>query len=153
MSKHNRIPQPPKAKSGTDLVPVDIPKGRKPVIGITYFDATHNTYGLKNLAKCQKGNRDIYKELHEFLKTVAKMSTIDEVVKKFHSNHKTKNTDKYSRQAIDSIKKKFNVEVGEMIHLHCKGNGKGEFVLHGFILYNIFEIVWMDPNHEHYKMH
>lgn len=29
--------------------------------------------------------------------------------------------------------------VEHLIHLHCKSNGKGEFVVHGFQIDNVFE--------------
>ena len=64
---------------------------------------------------------------------------------------KGKNVDDKSVAMMRKIQRDYNVETTSMIHIHCHLHGKGEFVLHGFVIRNCFEIVWFDPSHELHK--
>lgn len=140
----------PKSNSKDRILDPHIPKSKRPVIGITYLQVCNRDYGLKALSEADKSrsDRNIYNELNEFITTSSKLSSIEEVVKKYHSRQKLKNNDDYSKDIVNSLKNDYNVDATDLIHLHCKANGKGEFVLHGFILENVFEIVLIDPLHQ-----
>lgn len=140
----------PKSNNKDKIIAPNIPKSKRPVIGITYLQVCNKDYGLKALSEADKSrsDRNIYNELNEFITTSSTLSSIEEVVKKYHSRNKLKNNDGYSKDIVDSLKKNYNVDATDLIHLHCKANGKGELVLHGFILENVFEIVLIDPLHQ-----
>lgn len=73
--------------------------------------------------------------------------TIQKVIEIYHSRYHLKNNDETSREIVKQLKEK-GIDATDLVHLHCKANGKGKFVLHGFILDNVFEIVLLDPEHE-----
>lgn len=66
----------------------------------------------------------------------------------YRSRKKQKNNDDYRKDIVNSLKKNYNVNATDLIHLNSKANGKGELVLHKFILENVFEIVLIDPWHQ-----
>lgn len=140
----------PKSNNKDKIIDPHIPKSKRPVIGITYLQIGNKNYGLKSLSDAVKSRSDraIYSELEDFIKDAAKLASIEKVVEKYHSHHKLKNDDKYSKDIVNLLKKDYNVDATDLTHLHCKANGKGEFVLHGFILENVFEIVLIDPLHQ-----
>lgn len=140
----------PKPGSKDKLTQPNIPKPKRPVIGITYLQVCNKDYGLKALSDTAKmrSDRNIYNELNEFIATSSKLSSIEKVVEMYHSRQKLKNDDEYSKYIVKLLKENYNVDATDLIHLHCKANGKGEFVLHGFILENVFEIVLIDPLHK-----
>ena len=154
MSK-NRIPTPVIPKSqGFQLTEPKIPKSDRPVIGISFLQIDDKNYGLEHLAKehnKQKGNRDVFNELSKFIKQSSKMGSIEEVINHFKPKHRIKNSDDKSVKMINKIGKEYNIETSDIIHLHTNGNGSGQFVLHGFRIYNVFEIVFIDPNHEMHR--
>ena len=78
----------------------------------------------------------------------AKQKSISDVVTKYCSSSSLKNRDDKSIRLLQKIKKEYDVDATDIVHLHCKPGGSGKFVLHGFILRNVFEIVIIDPNHE-----
>ena len=63
-----------------------------------------------------------------------------------------KNADTESVRKMREIEKKYNIETANMVHIHCCGGGGGQMVLHGFVLHNCFEIVWIDTDHEKHKV-
>ena len=140
----------PKSNSKGKIIDAHIPKSKRPVIGITYLQVNNKNYGLKALSDTAKSrsDRNVYSELDEFIKNSAKLPSIEAVVEMYHSHNKLKNSDDYSRDIVKLLEKEYNVDATDLIHLHCKANGKGEFVLHGFILENVFEIVLIDPLHK-----
>lgn len=136
--QNNKIPEPK----------IDTKKD-KPVIGMSFLQITNNRFGLKELndvAKRRK-DRDVYRELETFVKCASKMASIESVIERYHSRYSSKNKDKESQKMITLLKKEYDIDATDLIHMHCKANGKGEFVLHGFIRRNVFEIVWIDPEH------
>lgn len=139
----------PKANSKDKSIIPHIPKPKRPVIGITYLQVGNKNYGLKALSNADRSrsDRDIYSELEDFIKRASMLDSIETVVKTYHSRNKLKNNDEYSKDIVTLLKESYNVDATDLIHLHCKANGKGEFVLHGFILENVFEIVLIDPLH------
>lgn len=125
----------------------------KPSVSITYLDYNGN-YGIKNFHKThysQKGERDILKELGDFLYKARKFENINDLVINFTSPKGSKNKDRASINKMIQIQKEFNIETSDMIHLHCCSGGTGKMVFHGFILGNCFEIVWIDPDHQLHK--
>lgn len=140
----------PKGNGKGKSIDTHIPKPKRPVIGISYLQIGNKNYGLKALSDADKSRSDraIYSELEDFIKDAAKLDSIEEVVKKYHSRYKLKNDDDYSKDIVNLLKNDYNVDATDLTHLHCKANGKGEFVLHGFILENVFEIVLIDPLHK-----
>ena len=145
-----RVPNP-KSKA---IVDVHIePDTDKPVIGITYLDITNNNYGFKGFHKTAQGihDRNLYDEFGAFVRDAAKQKSISDVVTKYCSSFSLKNKDDKSIRLLQKIKKEYDVDATDIVHLHCKPGGSGKFVLHGFILRNVFEIVMIDPNHEVHK--
>ena len=133
------------------LAHVNIPPQEKPVVGITYLEIEIGSYSLKELAgtaRAQRGARNIYKELADFLEAARGCDSIQQLIGDFTSRNGLKNKDKASQKKMAHIQKMYHVDTTEMVHLHCKRNGKGAFVLHGFIIRNRFEIVWLDPLHK-----
>lgn len=124
-----------------------------PVIGLTYCDILDKNYGFKNLHNAAKKRTDIdfYSELKKFLDYASKSNSITEFISMFQSHNSGKNSDKISKQKVSELQENYGIEVGNLIHLHCKAGGKGSFVLHGFVLRNVFEIVWFDPEHKLHK--
>ena len=149
---NGKLPISPHIKSNTakiiEISQNDI-KDVKPCVGITYLDK--NKFGLKHFFKSVKDDSQKRRDFEEFLEAVRKYKNRDEVIENHHPKI-LKNNDKDSQVKINAIKNKYNVDATDMIHLHCKRQGKGEFVLHGFWLGHIFEIVWLDCNHDHHKM-
>lgn len=140
----------PKPGSKDKLTQPNIPKPKRPVIGITYLQVCNKDYGLKALSDTAKmrSDRNIYSELNEFITASSKLPSIENVVELYHSRKRLKNDDEYSKYIVKLLKGNYNVDATDLIHLHCKANGKGEFVLHGFILENVFEVVLIDPLHK-----
>lgn len=130
----------------------NLTKQKNPVIGITYLQANNKEYGLKAIVnKEKKHSQSAIKPLHDFLVKARQYKTIEELITNHISHNRGKNCDKESKQMIGEIRRQYNVAAEEMIHIHCLRGGKGEFVLHGFVIENRFEIVWFDPDHKHYK--
>lgn len=115
-------------------------------IGITYLD--RKNYGFKDLFKVVKGERGYLDDLNSFILQARRLNDIGEFIQKFSSHNKQKNEDEQSKNKIKNLQEKYKLEVDHLIHLHCKGGGNGEFVIHGFQIDNAFEIVWFDPKHE-----
>lgn len=123
-----------------------------PVIGITYLQADDKKYGINALLKKEKAKNGLtIKTLQDFLVKVRHYKTIDELISNHISHIKGKNVDDKSVAMMRKIQRDYNVETTSMIHIHCHLHGKGEFVLHGFVIRNCFEIVWFDPSHELHK--
>lgn len=115
-------------------------------IGITYLD--HKHYGLQHLFRVCRGNRQYLSDFEEFLYKAKQINNFDLLIKTFGSHKKLCNEDKRSKDKVKNLQEEYNLEVDNLIHLHCKGGGSGEFVLHGFQIDNVFEIVWLDPTHD-----
>lgn len=129
-------------------------KQRRPSISITYLDVGRD-YGLKGLVendKRHRGERYILKEFDMFLEKVRKYDTIEDVMRVFAPRKKMKNADTESGRKMREIEKKYNIETANMVHIHCCGGGGGQMVLHGFVLHNCFEIVWIDTDHDKHKV-
>ena len=122
----------------------------KPCVGITYLDK--NRYGLKHLFKAVKDDSKTMNVLEEFLETVRGYNSRDELIANHCPKTKFKNCDKESEPKIKAIRSRYNVDATDTVHLHCKRNGKGEFVLHGFWLKHIFEVVRFDCKHDVHKV-
>ena len=61
------------------------------------------------------------------------------IINEFYcSRKKQKNNDDYSKDIVNSLKKNYNVNATDLIHMHSKANGKGELVLHRFIHWKMF---------------
>lgn len=158
MSKNKKLVNNSRQSSAITLLNKDELQQRaksneKPSVSITYLDYKGN-YGIKNLHKChhmQRGQRDILKELGDFLVKARKFKNINDLVSNFASHNGSKNKDDESIRKLRQIQKEHNIETSDMLHLHCCGGGNGQMVLHGFILGSCFEIVWIDPNHELHK--
>ena len=126
-----------------------------PSIAFTYLDVEDKEYGLHGLAinhKKQRGNRNLYKELNSFVKMAGKYKNISELITNHISHIKPKSDDKLTISKSKEIRKNYNVESCNIMHIHCKRDGKGEFVLHGFALHNCFEVVFIDPLHKLHKV-
>nr|DAV02256.1 MAG TPA: hypothetical protein [Caudoviricetes sp.] len=155
MGKKSKIPNQslPNNPKGNKILSIDIPvnEEKRAVIGITYLNLASNNYNLKHLAEVhnkQRGNKDVFKDLECFIGNVNKEKmTIQKVIEIYHSRYHLKNNDETSREIVKQLKEK-GIDATDLVHLHCKANGKGKFVLHGFILDNVFEIVLLDPEHE-----
>lgn len=119
-------------------------------IGITYLDT--DKYGLKDLYRSARGKSKYIDDFNSFIIKAREMDDIGDVIKNFSSHIKGKNDDITSKKKIEDLNKKYNIEVDHLIHLHCFIGGKGEFVIHGFQVDNIFEIVWLDPEHKVHKV-
>ena len=126
----------------------DIPSS-KPVVSITFCDIMSKEYGLKGLLKSEKkSDRDLLKELDDFLIKARQYDNIEELVSAHISHNHGKNEDKKSKDKLKHINNAHNVDAKCMIHLHTKTGGNGKFVFHGFVVNNVFEIVWIDPFHK-----
>lgn len=125
------------------------PKANAPVISITYLEK--NDYGLQHLYKCTRGDNRYVKQFESFLEKARQYNSITELLSNHGSHMSSKNTDSKSLQKVNELCNKYNLEVQEFIHLHCCTGGTGEFVMHGFLITNRFEIVWLDPKHEIHK--
>lgn len=149
MSKNkSRIPTPRTDFSeGSLITTVDIPKDRKPEISITYLEISSGEYSLKGFYKKCKQKSELYKELLEFTERVKKYNNIQQLLDIHCPKNGLKSNNKNSRKKMNEIKRKYNVDTSDMHHIHLKPNGKGAFVIHGFVLYNCFEVVWIDPEH------
>ena len=115
-------------------------------IGITYLDS--DKYGIKELFKVAKGEKKYLDDLMGFIEKAREINDIGEVIATFVSHNRGTNDDKQSKKKVESLKTDYKIEVDHLIHLHCKIGGNGEFVIHGFQVDNIFEIVWLDPKHD-----
>ena len=124
-------------------------KEKRPIIGITYLD--RNNYGLEDLYKNYRGDRNCINQLNDFLEKARNYTTITELVINHASHNKFKNKDGKSKKKLEQIRKEHNVETSDMCHMHCSRGGTGVFVLHGFFLNNCFEIVWLDAKHDLYN--
>jgi hypothetical protein len=121
-------------------------KENKPIIGITFLDK--NNYGLIDLYKVYRGDKSCLRQFNDFLEKARSYDTITELIDNHKPHDKFKNEDEKSIQKLSQIQKEYNIEATDMCHLHCCRDGKGIFVLHGFILGNCFEIVWLDAKHD-----
>ena len=159
-----------KKKKADKLINVSIPKSnngnnnklydikhvndyRSPCIGFTYLDV-NTEFGLKGLFKqykSQLGNRNLFKELDEFLLAARNYKNIEELITNHISHNKAKSNDEKTRKKANSIKREYNIETCNIIHIHCKRGGNGEFVLHGFVIQNCFEVLFIDPMHSFIK--
>lgn len=150
MSKNKtRIP-PPRTNSseGNILTDINIPEdNRKPEISITYLEISSGEFSLKAFNKKCNKNSQFYEELAEFTERVKKYNNIQDLLDVHCPKNGLKAKDKNSHRKMEEIKRKYNVETSDMCHIHLKPNGKGAFVIHGFVLKNCFEIVWIDPEH------
>lgn len=125
-------------------------KEKKPHVGITYLDK--NKYGLSDFVKVVRGDKNYLTALEAFLEKCRQYESMTELVKNHQPHGKSaKNEDDVSETKINAIATLYNIETGEMYHLHILRDGKGEFVIHGFIIDNVFEIVWLDCKHEVHK--
>jgi len=115
-------------------------------IGVTYLD--RKKYGLQNLFNASRGNKQYIQDLNRFILRARQLNDIGEFIRIFASHIRTSNDDDASKAKVQRLQEKYNLEVDHLIHLHCKGGGNGEFVIHGFQIDNVFEIVWFDPKHE-----
>ncbi len=143
-----------KSRRIVDIQPSSVESKKiKPSISLTYMDVDKK-YGLQYLCdahKSHRGDRNILKELDDFLVKVRKYSSIEELVERHKPKDKMKNKDKASLDRFKKIQKDYDIETSDMVHIHCCGGGSGQFVLHGFISRNCFEVVWIDPLHEVHK--
>ena len=121
-------------------------KEKRPIIGITFLD--RNNYGLDDLIRCYRGDKNCVNQLNDFLEKARKYTTISELITNHASHNKFKNTDSRSLRKFAQIQDEYEVETSDICHLHCNRGGTGRFVLHGFILNNCFEIVWLDVKHD-----
>lgn len=119
-------------------------------IGITYLDIS--SYGLDDLFKICRGNRSYLKDLNDFIKSSREIDELGAFISKFISRNGSNNKDDRSISKVAELNQQYNIEVDHLIHLHCKAGGKGEFVIHGFQIDNVFEIVWLDPKHEIHRL-
>ena len=129
-----------------------LPKQR-PSISITFMDVDRD-FGLKYLVekdKKHKGSRQILKEFDSFLRKARRYNSIEEFMHTFTPKERLNNADQKSKDKMNEIQKLYNIETADMVHIHCCGNGGGEMVLHGFVINNCFEVVWIDPDHEMHK--
>lgn len=150
----NKIKISPQTKlsEGKSIISVEIPEDkRKPAISITYLDITTGNYSLKSFHKKCKNNTNLYKELADFIEKVKEYDNIQMLLDIHCPKNGLKTNEDRSRKKMNDIRKKYNVETSDMYHIHLKPNGKGAFVIHGFVLYNCFEVVWLDPEHEIHK--
>lgn len=123
-----------------------IPKSEPPIISITYLEKSK--YDLEHLFKCNQGDKKYVKIFQDFLDKVKQYKSISELFRKHGSHINFKNLDSKSNEKAKKLRENYNLDVHELIHLHCCAGGTGEFVLHGFTISNRFEIVWIDPKHE-----
>jgi len=121
-------------------------KESRPIIGITFLD--RNNFGLNELYRIYRGDKSCLDHLNDFLEKARQYKTISELISKHASHIKYKNADERSKEKIRQIKKEYDVDAEEIVHLHCDRGGTGVFVLHGFFLGNCFEIVWLDAKHD-----
>ena len=121
-------------------------KEQKPTISISYLDK--NKYNIKYLFKCSKGNNKCVEKFQDFLYKASSYNSISDLVANHKPHDNLNNKDKLSNDKVTELRKKFNIDVDQLIHLHCCTNGNGPFVIHGFRITNHFEIVWLDPKHE-----
>lgn len=122
------------------------PKATGLRIGITYLD--RSKYGLEELCKAYKNDKECIQRLNQFILSARQMDDIGEFISKFISHKRGKNDDRQSIEKIKRLKEKYKLEIEHLIHLHCQSGGTGKFVVHGFQTGNVFEIVWLDPEHE-----
>lgn len=130
-----------------------LPKQR-PSISITFMDVGKE-FGLAYLVekdKKHRGSRYIMKEFDAFLQKVRKHKSIEDVMDHFKPKKKLNNQDKKSIDKMKQIQDEYSIDTSEMAHIHCCGNGGGALVLHGFVINNCFEIVWIDPDHEIHEL-
>lgn len=126
------------------------PKTRlKPCIGITFLEK--NNFGIKHLFKECKKSINVLEQFYNFLNQARHYDSIGELIKDYISHNHSKNCDEKSKNKMKELETKFNLEAIDIIHLHCAKGGKGSFVLHGFQIGNIFEIIWIDPSHEFFN--
>ena len=114
-------------------------------IGITYLD--RKKYGLKDLFAVAKGNRQCLDDFYQFLDSAREKNDIGEFITEFVSHNRANNQDALSKNKVKALQQDYQLEVDHLIHLHCKRGGKGKFVVHGFQIGDIFEIVWLDSEH------
>lgn len=153
MSKQtSRIPSPKTHFSeGMPITDIDIHDDIKPEISITYLEISTGDYSLKGLQKISQKAPDLYKDLSVFMDRVRKYKNIQELLDNHCPKNGLKAKDPKSQRKMSEIKKHYNVDTSDMCHIHLKPGGKGAFVLHGFILRNCFEVVWLDPQHKIHK--
>lgn len=120
---------------------------RRPVVAITYVGC-HSKYCFRSMAK-EKDRNKHFDELEKFIEKFRQYDVIDDAISAFISHKKGKNTDAESIRLLKTI----GAENGSIIHLHTKGGGNGEFVIHGTQIDNRFEILLLDPHHEYYQSH
>jgi hypothetical protein len=127
----------------------------KPKIGITCI-CCDGKYSLKNFIKSckefKKCERDLLNELQNFIDEFRSENTISDAIKNHISPKSGKNDDKDSVKQAEYIRKQLKRECDSLLHIHTKRGGKHKFSIHGFQDKDVFEIVWLDPEHEKFKV-
>ena len=134
----------PKPETIIEKFPTKKPKSNLH-ISITYLDDSN--YNFEHIVKVGTGNRELVKDLQRFISKAREYKSIDELIKNHKPHSSLKNKDSSSKQKIKELRDKYNLEIDYMYHIHCKRNGNGQAVLHGFQIDNNFEIVWIDLEH------
>lgn len=151
--KQTRFVNPNVDHTTQKLTEVTLPSGKKkPRIGLTFI--TPDDYCLNCLHKKQtKGHYapTLFDELQSFIDGFRKIDSVSNAITRYISHIKGKNSDKASVEMIKALNAKFDLQIDSIIHLHSKAGGKGEFVIHGFLEDDTFEILWLDPHHEKLK--
>lgn len=133
-----------KLKITSEIFPTKKPKSDLH-ISITYLDDSN--YNFEHIVKIGKGNHTLVKDLQRFISKAREYKSIDELIKNHKPHSSIKNKDSSSERKIKELRDKYNLEIDYMCHIHCKRNGNGQVVLHGFRIGNNFEIVWIDLEH------
>lgn len=123
---------------------------KRPVLGMTLMKIT-GAYSLDALCKLSKKNPDkkIFSELYDLQKQVYSCKNVTEFLSRFHSRNGELRDNAELKAELKRIRGTFDKEFSDnIIHIHSKPLGKGQFTLFGFVYDNVFEILLLDPEHE-----
>lgn len=131
------------------LLNIQIPE-KRPVLGMTLMKIT-GSYSLDTLYKLSKKNPDkrLMDELRELQNQIYWSKSITEFLNRFHTRYGELRDNKELKAELKRIRSTFDKEFSDnVIHIHSKPLGKGQFTLFGFVYANVFEVLLLDPNHE-----
>ena len=139
---------------GEKFIEIEVPKSQPfyrvarvsvthPKISITFLEYG-GQYGVRDYLKA--ANSEIRQNLFAFFKDFRNCDNINDAISRYSSRHGNKVQRALEKGLCDTLRA-YGKDVGSIIHIHTKRNGKGKFVIHGFRDGDSFEILGLDPEH------
>lgn len=155
MSKYS-IPKQIIGKTTTDITNIkvlELPENR-PIVSFEFIDGMSGGC-LENLYKVQRSKTKYkLKELQKFVNEFSSNENLESAISTYSGKSQgVKNgyTKKIVKQLHKNHPKLSGINEDELMHIHAKRNGKGETVYFGFRYENIFNIIYIDSQHDFNK--